>query len=54
MMFDQDGNHLTLDDFFDFIERGLEGSIWGSMERHLLGCPNCVEALDPPVSGSVL
>ena len=39
-------NHLTPEDFFHFIERGLEGNTSGTLERHLTICPECLETLD--------
>ncbi len=44
-----DPNHLTPDDFYHFIDGGLEGL--GRVESHLADCPECSETLAMIVRG---
>jgi hypothetical protein len=39
-------NHLTPEDFYHFIERGLEGCSSGRVERHLTDCYECLRVLE--------
>jgi hypothetical protein len=37
-----ENDHLTPEDFFEFIDQGGEGCCWGPVERHLMSCPECL------------
>ena len=39
------GNHLAAEDFYYFIDRGLEARTWGPVERHLTECVEFLEIL---------
>ena len=41
----QNPNHLTPEDFYHFIDGGLEGCSSGRIESHLTDCPECLETL---------
>ena len=38
-------DHLTGEDFFHFIDGGRERCTWGPVERHLIGCEECLGTL---------
>ena len=44
-----DANHLTPEDFYHFIDGGLDGL--GRVESHLAECPECLETLAMIVRG---
>jgi len=40
-----ENDHLSPENFFHFIDGGLEGCTWGLVERHLIDCEECLGTL---------